>query len=406
MTDLRAKYGYPIPATGRDLRFDFMRGFAMLSVVAAHFEAFSWFNFIFWERLGIISAAEMFVIASGLVLGLVNRRTIEKDGLEAAAVKLFGRAFVLYRAQVVMILLVVVVARLHLFDMEAATSFTDRFAKVSYRLIPREDGAFMYQFGSVLLLRNSPHQIQILSLYVLLLAFAPAALWMLKNRLFGLYFTLSWALYFAGKLAQGDTLIFGMQFEYAFPILIWQVMFTHALALGYYKSEVAAWLETGPRRELVIVVSATLAFAFFVFAQTTPNPSFPSWSRLDVISAADFQAIYNVNFVKKAPGLARLLNVAVFFICFYTALTYFWQPINRALGWLLIPLGESSLYVFIVHFFLIAFLDQFPGYFDGIPDFATVWPAKIWINTLVYMGTIGTLWLMVRHRVLFNVIPR
>lgn len=406
MTDLRARYGYPLNAPGRDLRFDFMRGFAMLSVVAAHFEAFSWFNFIFWERLGIISAAELFVIASGLVLGQVNRRTIEKDGLEGAAIKLLGRAFILYRAQVAMILIVMLVARLHVFDMEAVTSFTDRFANISYRLIPREDGPWMYQLGSVILLRISPHQIQILSLYVLLLAFSPVALWLLRHRMLGLYFTISWALYFAGKLSPTDTLVFGMQFEYAFPILIWQVMFTHALAVGFFKAEIAAWLDKGKTREVVLIVSCVLAFGFFLFAQATPNPSFPAWSRLDLMSGDRFQAIYNANFIKKSPGLPRLMNVAVFFICLYAALTYFWQPIARALGWLLIPLGESSLYVFIVHFFLIAILDQLPGYFDGIPSFDAVWPAKIWVNTLVYMGTIGTLWYMVRHRVLFGIIPR
>jgi hypothetical protein len=64
----------------RDLRFDFMRGFAMLSVMAAHLEFFSWFNFLFWERLGFISAAELFVVASGLVLGLVNRKVADREG--------------------------------------------------------------------------------------------------------------------------------------------------------------------------------------------------------------------------------------------------------------------------------------------------------------------------------------
>lgn len=108
-----------------------MRGFAMLSVVAAHFEAFSWANFLFWERLGLISAAGMFVIASGLVLGLVNRRVSDREGLEVTAVRLLHRAFVLYRAQVVGILLIVIIAGLHIFDMTVVTTFTDRWAEVT-----------------------------------------------------------------------------------------------------------------------------------------------------------------------------------------------------------------------------------------------------------------------------------
>ena len=44
MTSLYGRHGYPDLPGSRDLRFDFMRGFAMLSVVAAHLEFFSWFN--------------------------------------------------------------------------------------------------------------------------------------------------------------------------------------------------------------------------------------------------------------------------------------------------------------------------------------------------------------------------
>jgi hypothetical protein len=401
--------GTAIPALpgSRDLRFDFMRGFAMLSVVAAHLEFFSWFNFLFWERLGIISAAEMFVVTAGLVLGLVNRKVVEREGLGRVTERLWRRSFVLWRALVVTVLLIIVVARVGLVDMTAVTTFTDRFAGQTYPMIPPPEVPWHDQVALVLTMRVSPHQIQILGLYVVLLAAAPLAIWLLHRRLIGPYFALSWALYFAGWLSPPDTLLLDMQFEYAFPLPMYQVLFTHALAVGYFRAEIGFWLAGDRRRRrLAIALSVGLALAFFILAQATPNPSFPAWSRLGLIPGERFQAIYDVWFVKKHPGLLRLLNVAAFFAALYVLLTYFWGPINRALGWLLIPLGEASLYVFLMHLVFIVLIDQLPGYFDATPDWHQVWPGRIWLNTALYLGTILGLWVLVRNKVLFGIVPR
>jgi hypothetical protein len=59
-----------------------------------------------------------------------------------------------------------------------------------------------------------------------------------------------------------------------------------------------------------------------------------------------------------------------------------------------------------MHLVFIALIDQIPGYFDVIPDWQHVWPLQIWSNTGLYISTILGLWLMVRHRVLFGIVPR
>jgi hypothetical protein len=398
--------GYPALPGSRDLCFDFMRGFAMLSVVAAHLEFFSWFNFLFWERLGIISAAEMFVVTAGLVLGLVHRKLVEREGLGQVTERLWRRSFVLWRALVVAVLLIIIVARVGLVDMTAVTTFTDRFAGQTYPMIPAPEVPWHDQLALVLTMRVSPHQIQILGLYVFLLAAAPLGIWLLHRRLLGVFFALTWTLYFAGWIMPPDTPLIGMQFEYAFPLMMYQVLFTHALAVGYFRTEIANWLADPLRRGLVTALSVSLALGFLIYAQATPNPSFPAWSRLNLITPERFQAIYDVWFVKKHPGLLRLLNVAAFFAALYTLLTYFWGPINRTLGWLLIPLGEASLYVFLMHLVFIVLIDQLPGYFDATPDWHQVWPGRIWLNTALYLGTILGLWVLVRNKVLFGIVPR
>jgi hypothetical protein len=400
------RLGYPATTDARDLRFDVLRGFAMLSVVAAHLEFFSWFNFLFWERLGFISAAELFVVASGLVLGQVNRRVADRSGLGEVTSRLLRRAFILWRALVVTVILIILIRAWGVLDLTMLTTFTDRFAGLSYPMVPPPEVPWHDQLALILSLRVSPHQIQILGLYVLLLLSAPLWFWLLHRRLLGPFFALTWGLYAAGWLRPLDTAILGMQWEFAFPFLIYQVLFTHALLVGYFRPEIAEGMAGTTTRGLFILLGVVPAVAFFVFAQMTPNPSFPSWSRLNLMDGAQWQAIYDTYFVKKRLGLPRLLNVAAFFLVLYALLSYAWVPIHRALGWLLIPLGEASLYVFLMHLVFIALIDQIPGYFDAVPDWHAVWPGRIWINTALYMGTILGLWALVRYRVLFGVVPR
>ncbi|TGN62044.1 hypothetical protein E4L95_08145 [Paracoccus liaowanqingii] len=406
MASLYGRHGYPVAHKSRDLRFDFMRGFAMLSVVAAHLEMFSWFNFLFWERLGLISAAGMFIAAAGLVLGRVNRRVMEREGMAGVTERVWRRSFVLWRALVVTVLLIILVRSLGIFDMSAVTTFTDRWAQQTHPMIPSPDAPWLDQIALVLTMRVSPHQIQILGLYVLLLAIAPGALWLLHRRLLGVFFALTWGIYFTGWMRPLDTPLMSMLWEYAFPLLMYQALFMHALAVGFFRNEIAEWLSEPTRRRLAVTVSLGIFFAYFVLAQTTSNPTFPAWSRLGLFSPERFDTIYNTYFVKKQPSPLRFLNVAAFFAAFYILLTYFWRPINKALGWLLIPLGEASLYVFLMHLLFIALIDQIAGYFDVIPDWHDVWPSRIWFNTALYIGTILGLWLMVRCRVLFSIVPR
>ena len=157
---------YPAADTNRDLRFDFMRGFAMCGLVTVHVEVFSLLNLVFWEGLGFVTSAELFVTTSGLVLGLVQRRVIAKHGAGVSRDRLFGRAFELYRAYVILILLVALATATGLIDTRAITTFTDWGTRQTYPLFPPPEAPWFQQLGTVLLLRATPHQVQILGLYV------------------------------------------------------------------------------------------------------------------------------------------------------------------------------------------------------------------------------------------------
>src|SRR5690606_25518975 len=65
-------------AGNRDLRIDFMRGIALVMMVVAHTEVMSIFNIFTWERFGLTTGAEGFVILSGFMLGMLNRARLQK----------------------------------------------------------------------------------------------------------------------------------------------------------------------------------------------------------------------------------------------------------------------------------------------------------------------------------------
>src|SRR5436190_22143057 len=93
-------WAYSPTTDGRDLRIDFLRGMVMLVLVVVHFEIFSLYNFLAWERIGVISGGEGFVILSGCVVGMVYPRRIEQNGSPDSTWKPFARAAPLYRVKV------------------------------------------------------------------------------------------------------------------------------------------------------------------------------------------------------------------------------------------------------------------------------------------------------------------
>jgi hypothetical protein len=59
-------------------------------------------------------------------------------------------------------------------------------------------------------------------------------------------------------------------------------------------------------------------------------------------------------------------------------------------------LGQATLYVFIVHVFLILALANIPALQLG----------NIWLNTGAYVLVLGLVWTMVKTKFLFRIIPR
>src|SRR5262249_30733680 len=89
----------------------------------------------------------------------------------------------------------------------------------------------------------------------------------------------------------------------------------------------------------------------------------------------------------------RLLASAVVFVFLYLLVDRLWQPFNRVLGWLFIPLGQRALYAYSLHVVFVALI--------GIATMLLPPPAMSerglkTVHTLVQLGLVGLTWLMIR----------
>src|SRR5947209_8464508 len=85
------------PAAGkRDVRIDWLRGLAMTCVIINHSKLSSLLSWFSYERFWVVTAAEVFVVLSGVVLGMVYGRRLARDGWLVVVRGLSRRAVLLY----------------------------------------------------------------------------------------------------------------------------------------------------------------------------------------------------------------------------------------------------------------------------------------------------------------------
>lgn len=391
--------------SSRDARIDMLRGAAIIFVVVNHVGLTSFFQLLTQESIGVVSGAELFVLLSGAVLGLVYGPRV-RDNLGDVVGRTSKRAWKLYLTALAVVLLIFALSSLPFLNAAAVTTFTDQgtgaagtgAAGTVYDLYAGMAGLFQFPvpdhfIPALLLLQVGPWQFNVMGLYVILLALSPLVLMALSRGLVWLVLTVSLGLYAFGTITQVRLL--PSQFEDSFPLLVWQVLFVLGMVAGYYRRQIVSWF-SHPRQRMLLWACVLLTVVLAVFSWTSPYFSNAYDVRLALLSEQTFRTVYDGFFGRTHMGLGRLLNVVLVIIAGYALLSAYWRPLERALGWFLIPLGQATLYVFILHVFLILAAANVPVLRQG----------DIWINTAAYVAILALLWTMVRTRFLFRVIPR
>jgi len=389
----RRAWRYAIPGK-RDLRIDMLRGIALVMMVVAHTEVLSLVNIFTWERFGLTTGAEGFVILSGFMLGMLNRQRLQKEVLLTISWTLWRRAGKIYLVNLIIILLMLALTKQSFINTFEVTHFVDRFSGTVWALFPTTPQIKETWFNIILYLQIGPHQTQILGLYICLLLASPLFLGLLQSGRVIWLLLVSLAGYVSYQLWPMRLTV--AEFEFAFPLLAWQLIFVCGMCCGWYKEELTSLART-PIGRIVIGVMIACALVMMFIAQNHTNPFMPPALLMHVIPPADFNWFYHHLAGKNALGPFRVLNDFCLILLVYLVLTFYWQPLERLFGWFLIPLGQHSLYTFILHVFIVLAVSQFV-HFD-------LWHHAWLRNTFVHLGALGLLWWMAKKEIGGRFIP-
>ncbi|MDF9715397.1 OpgC domain-containing protein [Nocardioides sp. ChNu-99] len=393
---------YPDEDDPRDKRLDLFRGWIILAVVITHIEVASPYSYITLNAIGAITGAEMFVLLSGIVLGMIYLPTVRKLGEWPTAVTMWRRARKQYVVALVVVMLVYLLGLVPFIDATVITTFTDRGTGEDgevvtgqvYDLYANAPRLFdypppWYAVRQFLLLEMGPWVFNIMGLFVVLSLLLPVLMFLVKRGLWWLLLAISWGLYIWNAFDEVHPL--PSQFEAVFPLPTWQIAFTHGLVLGVYRRQITRALLTRAGKigcaVFVFGYAGSLVWLWLAHTYGYSASPFPEGA---------YGWLYDNAYTRVFLQPGRLLDLALMIIVAYAVLTTMWKPIDKVIGWFWTPLGSSSLYVFIVHVFFVLAVGNIPGLDRG----------SIWQGTLVHTAVLALIWLMVRKRFLFSVIPR
>jgi hypothetical protein len=242
------------PATVRDLRLDFFRGLALFCMFIDHIPDNILARFTI-QSVMFADAAEVFIFISGYAAGMVYGRARERQGFLLSGVRVYHRVWQLY------------VAHVFLFMMFMATvGFT--VGALNNPLYAEEFGAanFLNEPGlavvKALVLQFQPAFMDILPLYIVLLAVLPLVLTGFKSRAWIVIFasiTLWLAVQFDKRIALSAYP--GPDHVWFFNPFAWQCLFFLGAWLGWRGNHGGvSWF----KHRWLFYFAAALALAGFV----------------------------------------------------------------------------------------------------------------------------------------------
>jgi hypothetical protein len=80
--------------------------------------------------------------------------------------------------------------------------------------------------------------------------------------------------------------ISGAQFERAFPLLTWQLLFFNGMAIGYHHQRVLDIL-SGQHNKALVIAAIIISLTCLVLALSNPQPIFWPWQHLSFFDSID-----------------------------------------------------------------------------------------------------------------------
>ena len=341
----------------------------MTCVIVNHSKLSSLLSWFSYERFWVVTAAEVFVVLSGIVLGMVYGRRLRRDGWQPVVRGLGRRAVLLYFTFVAVTLSVIFLGSIGV-DVSTVTAWEGHGP--AWFLEPH--ALTLEASRDVLSMRAGPWPFEIVGLYVWLVAAAVPCLLMLHRAGWRPLLAVSWGLYLCYRIAPHQLTM--ASFESVFPILAWQLLFVHGITIGYHRADISDFASRAPRIAGVAAALATAAFSIFAFCN--PWSDGPSWLHLGAVTPDRFAYIYSRYFSLTALGIGRLANLTIALPIAYAGLTRYWSAL-RPLHAVFVTLGQRSLGAFVLHVYGLLILAHLPA------------PRGLLVNTLMQVMFVLTI---------------
>jgi hypothetical protein len=305
----------------RDFRLDLYRGCALWLIFLAHVPG-TIFNRITPWNYGFSDPAEIFIFVSGYANAYVYGRVMEQRGFAVGGAQIVRRAFEAYVAQI--FLFVILIGEV--FWLSHGSHALDDAVNIRI-LHERPDESIV----ALLQLKFMPVNMNVLPLYVVVLAVSPAVLWLLRKTP-ALALALAAIVYAAANL-------FGINFPsfphgyWYFNPLAWQFLFVLGAWCGLGAAD---WVWSLVRSRLVLILAAVYAVSVFVM--------FLGWNSLNLAALIPEWSLYA--FGKTNLGVLRLLHFLTLAIVADWLIPRDWPPLNWRVLRPLVLCGQHSLEVF------------------------------------------------------------
>ena len=323
----------------RDIRLDLFLGSANWFIFLDHIPDNA-VNWITVRNYGFSGAADWFIFISGYTAAIVHARMMLERGFIVGATRIFERAWQLYAAYIVLFIIYIVTIG------DVATQYAAPDIIYEFNIAGLVDHPIR-TVGHGLLLQSRARNLDVLQLYIALMAAFAPVLWMMLRRP-GLTMIGSIALYLAARQFEWTLSSFPDGYWYFNPFC-WQLLFVFGawLARGggakqsriLLRSPIPVYLGIA---YLVFALVMTMAGRFPAFGAMFPPWLFDAFNPNDKTNLAPYRVLH---FIVMAFLVARFVPKH-------------WRGLEWPIFKPLIICGEQSLAVFCVGVFL-----SFAGHF-------------------------------------------
>ncbi len=362
--------------SSRILTFDLMRGYFLIVIILNHLGWYaSGFEFLTFKGSLFVSTAEGFFLLSGLVLGIVRGQKLKDKPFKVPAKLLLKRAVQLYFTSIILMLIFTAIGWAFFMDNPGL--------KPGIRPIdePIKDvlfGAFTFNY-----IYGWADFLRLYSIYIFI---APLALWLLRKGWWYIVILISGGIWW---LVDIDAIPMSNELLMVIP---WQFIFFSGFAMGYNWDNLTKFWYLLSKRFRLLFTTAINSIAVITIAA---NIALVTLAPISQVAKEWTYALWP-HFDKMILPWPRVVLFAIWFWFGFWLFKRYEKQIMKFFGWFLLPFGQNSLYVYIIHAFLVFFAQLI------MPTPSKYWPINL-AGTLIVLGLT---YLAVKTKFLMKIIPR